>query len=551
MKVATQQWSYAHKELHMVDPEIQTVDVAVVGAGFTGLYMVHQMRERGFSVVGLERGSGVGGTWYWNRYPGLRCDVESMDYSYSFNEEIQQEWVWTEKFPAQPDILRYLEFVAQKLDLNPIFRFDTEVTSAVWDEPSATWHVQCSQGPAVHARFVVWGTGILSTPKIPDIPGLDSFQGELLITSQWPKTPVSYEGKRVAVMGTGSTGIQVIPIAAETAEHVFALQRTPSYSLPAHNKPLDPARVAEIKANYGKYRKDARATFLGCVVDSTDKSFAELGGEGARAALQKMYDYGSPMRFASTLTDIPVDLESNAFTANFVREKIRERVGDDALAVKLTPEYHILTRRLCIDTNYYETYRRENVTLVDMREEPVVRVTPTGFETTAGSYDVDMIVLATGFDAITGTLTRLDIRGRHGISLAEKWGHAPSCYLGLSVAGFPNMFMATGPASPAPQSNVVVTIEIQVEWMSQMLSTLREQGVRSFEPTEAAEQAWVDNANAITDSTLMRFSDSWYVGTNVAGKPRVQMVYLGGVPAYESALLDVAAENYAGFTLTQ
>jgi len=535
----------------MGTPAKEVIDVAVVGAGFTGIYMTHKMRELGFSVVGIERGSGVGGTWYWNRYPGLRCDVESMDYSYSFNEEIQQEWEWTEKFPAQPDILRYLEFVADKLDIRKLFRFDTEVTGAAWDESSATWTVRCNRGDDVRARFVVWGTGILSTPKIPNIPGLDSFEGELLVTSEWPHREVSFAGKRVAVMGTGSTGIQVIPIVAEQADELFVLQRTPSFSLPARNKPLDPKRVAEIKSDYAQYRKDARAQFLGCVVGSTGKSFAELGVDGARTALEATYEYGSPMRFASTLTDIPVDLESNAFTAEFAKAKIRERVGDDALADKLMPSYHILTRRLCIDTNYYETFRRENVALVDLRDEPMVRVTPNGFETEAGAYDVDMIILATGFDAITGTLTRLDIEGRNGVKLADKWSHAPSCYLGISVAGFPNMFTATGPASPAPQSNVVVTIEIQVEWMARMLTDMRERGERVFEPTEAAEQEWVDEANALTDATLMRFSDSWYVGSNVAGKPRVQMVYLGGVPAYEQALTDEADHDYRGFALSK
>ena len=526
-------------------------DVVVVGAGFTGIYMTHKLRELGFSVLGIERAAGVGGTWYWNRYPGLRCDVESLDYSYSFDDDIQQEWEWTEKFPAQPDILKYLEFVANKLSVNELFRFNTEVTGAAWDERSASWTIDVSPGDSVRARFVVWGTGILSTPKIPDIPGMETFGGELLTTATWPHSPVSFAGKRVAVLGTGSSGIQVIPIAAESAEHLFVLQRTPSFSLPAHNKPLTPERIAEVKNDYATYRANARASGLGCVTESVGKSFAELGEEQARAELEKTYAYGSPLRFASTMTDIPVDPESNRFTSEFAKAKIRERVGDDALAEKLLPNHYITTRRLCIDTNYYETFRRENVTLVDLREEPLVRLTPTGFETSAGSYDVDMFVLATGFDAVTGTLTRLNIEGRDGLKLADKWGESPACYLGVAVAGFPNMFVATGPASPAPLSNVVVSIEIHVEWIARMLNDLREQGIHVFEPTEAAEQEWVAHTNDITDQTLMRFSDSWYVGSNVSGKPRVQMVYLGGVAPYESALLDVADDNYRGFTLTK
>lgn len=547
----------------MGESPIDIVDVAVVGAGFTGIYMAHKARELGFSVVGIERGSGVGGTWYWNRYPGLRCDVESLDYSYSFSEEIQQEWTWTEKFPAQPDILRYLEFVADKLNIGPLFRFDTEVTGATWDDKSATWTVRVNSGADVRARFVVWGTGILSTPKIPDIPGMDSFRGELLTTATWPHSPVSFEGKKVAVLGTGSSGIQVIPIAAETADHLYVLQRTPSYSLPARNKPLTSERIAEVKGDYAAYRAKARASALGCVTESVGKSYAELGAEQARAELEKTYNYGSPMRFASTMTDIPVDLDSNTFTSEFARAKIRERVGNDELADKLMPDHYITTRRLCIDTNYYETFTRDNVTLIDLRDEKLIRLTETGFEVSTGStsgagqagetrhIEVDMFILATGFDAITGTLTRLDIEGRNGVKLADKWGDSPSCYLGLAVAGFPNMFTATGPASPAPLSNVVVTIEVQVEWMAQMLSDMRDRGATVFEPTEAGEQEWVDHANSITDATLMRYSDSWYVGSNVAGKPRVQMVYLGGVAPYESTLLDVAADNYRGFALTK
>ncbi len=530
--------------------QLRKVDVLVVGAGFTGIYMTHKARELGFSVMGIERGDGVGGTWYWNRYPGLRCDVESIDYSYSFNDEISQEWTWTEKFPAQPDILAYLEFAADKLDVKPLFTFGTEVTDATWDEEASLWHVATNTDLAVDATYIVWGTGILSTPKIPDIPGMDEFEGELLNTAVWPKEPVSFAGKKVAVLGTGSSGIQVIPIAAETAEHLFVLQRTPSYSLPAHNRPLAPGRMEEVKANYAAYRAEARASGLGCVTDSINKSFGELTEEEALAELERTYNYGSPMRFASTFTDIPADVDSNNFASAFAKKKIRERVGNDELADKLIPDYYITTRRLCIDTNYYETFRKDNVTLVDLREEKLVRLTKTGFETEKGSYDIDMLVLATGFDAMTGTLSRINITGRDGVTLRDKWNEAPSTYMGIAVAGFPNMFVATGPASPAPLSNVVVSIEVHVEWIADMLTFLRDKGTPTFDATTEAEQSWVDHANSITDQTLMRFSDSWYTGSNVEGKPRVQMVYLGGVAGYEAALKDVAADNYRGFALS-
>jgi cation diffusion facilitator CzcD-associated flavoprotein CzcO len=525
-------------------------DLIVVGAGFTGIYMAHKAHELGLSVVGLERGGGVGGTWYWNRYPGLRCDVESLDYSYSFSEEIQQEWNWTEKFPAQPDILAYLEFAAKKLDVVKDFRFNTEVSGATWNEATQRWLVTTDHGD-FDAKSIVWGTGILSTPKIPNIPGMDSFQGELLNTATWPQTPVSFAGKKVAVLGTGSSGIQVIPIAAETADHLYVLQRTPSYSLPANNKPLTAERVADVKSRYGAYRAEARASMLGCVTETLDKPFADMGEAEALSELNRNYDYGSPMRFASAVVDTIADEDANEFVSAFARDKIRSRVNDPRLAEKLIPDYRLLTRRLCIDTNYYEAFNRNNVTLVDLRDEELLALTPTGFTTTAGSYNVDMIVLATGFDAVTGTLSRLDIRGRGGASLSEKWHHAPASYLGLTVAGFPNMFVATGPGSPAPLSNVVVSIETHVEWISNMLAWLESQGVTSFEPTPAAEHEWTDHVNEVSDSTLMRYSDSWYTGTNVAGKPRVNVVYLGGCAPYEQQLTDVAADGYRGFIVTK
>ena len=533
-----------------MSPTPNTTDIVIVGAGFTGIYMAYKARELGFSLVGLERASGVGGTWFWNRYPGLRCDVESVDYSYSFSAELQQEWTWSEKFPSQPEILRYLEWAADKLDVTREFRFGTEVTGATWDEASARWTVTTDIGTTVVAKYIVWGTGILSTPKIPAIPGLHSFEGEVLNTATWPHDQVDFTGKRIAVLGTGSSGIQVIPIVAEQADHLYVLQRTPSFSLPAHNAPLPPERMAWVKENYAQYRANARASVLGCVTESIGKNFAELTPDEAEAELARNYDYGSPMRFASTFNDIVADPDANNAASAFAKRKIRARVADQSIADKLIPDYYITTRRLCIDTNYYETYNRPNVTLIDLREESLTGLGARSFTTAAGSYDIDMLILATGFDAVTGTLRRLAITGRDGAKLADKWGVSPATYMGITVSGFPNMFVATGPASPGALSNVVLSIEQHVEWIAEMLTFVRREGITSFDPTPDAEAAWGEHVANVSDGTLMRFSDSWYTGTNVEGKPRVNVVYLGGVATYESELRDVAAEGYRGFALT-
>jgi len=537
------------KGINVSTAQPDVTDIVVVGAGFAGIYMVHKAHELGLNVIGVERGGGVGGTWYWNRYPGLRCDVESLDYSYSFSEEIQQEWVWTEKFPAQPDILAYLEFVATKLDINKDFRFDTEVTGATWNESTQRWSVATTAG-TIDTKYVVWGTGMLSIPKIPNIPGMDSFEGELLNPATWPQEPVSFAGKKVAVLGTGSTGIQVIPIVAETAEHLYVLQRTPSFSLPAHNASLTPERVAEVKAHYTEYRAEARTQMLGCVTETRGEPFEVMGPDLARAELERNYNYGSPMRFASAIVDTVASEEANNFTASFAREKIRERIADPALAEKLMPDHFITTRRLCIDTDYYETYNRDNVTLVDLRDEELLALTPKGFRTAAGVYEVDMFILATGFDGVTGAISRIDVRGKDDVSLSAKWKEAPASYMGLSVAGFPNTFVVTGPGCPAPLSNVVLSIEIHIEWIANMIAKLEADGVSTFEPTAAAEQEWTDHVNAVSDSTLMRFSNAWYVGANVEGKARVNLVYMGGVAPYEAKLKEVADDNYRGFALT-
>jgi len=531
---------------------MERTDVAVVGAGVAGIYMTHKVRELGLSVVSFERGGGVGGTWYWNRYPGLRCDVESFDYSYSFSEEIQQEWEWTEKFPSQPEILSYLEWVTDKLEVRHFFRFNTEVTSATWDETARRWLIRTNNNDEVSAKYIIWGTGVLSTPKIPEIPGMDSFAGQILNTATWPHEDIDFTGKRVAVLGTGSSGIQVIPIVAESAEHLFVLQRTPSYTLPAFNKPLDPEYAEKVKSDYPSFRKQARSSILGAVTHSIGKNTFDLSPEEREQELQRVYDYGSPMRFASTFDDILVDLKANKVVAEFVERKIRERVNDPAIADKLIPKtYPIVSRRLCIDTNYYETFNRNNVTLIDLFEEELVELTPTGFTTTRGDYEVDVFILATGFDAVTGTLRRIDITGKDGVTLREKWGEAPSTYLGLTVTGFPNSFMITAPGSPSVSSNVVLSIEQHVEWIAEMLQHCEKSSYSSFEADVKAEQEWVDHVAEIADMTIFPLADSWYTGANIPGKPRVVLQYLGGVGAYENEINAVARDGYRGFEFTQ
>ncbi|MBK5237749.1 MAG: NAD(P)/FAD-dependent oxidoreductase [Actinomycetales bacterium] len=531
--------------------QTEQTDIVVVGAGFAGIYMAYKARELGLSIVALERGGGVGGTWYWNRYPGLRCDVESVDYSYSFSPVLQKEWTWTEKFPSQPEILRYLEWASDKLDVTRLFRFNTEVSSATWNETTRRWIVSTATGSVIETKYIVWATGMLSAPKIPDFAGLNDFAGLVLNTATWPHEPIDFTGRKVAVLGTGSSGIQVIPIVAQQAQHLYVLQRTPSFSLPAHNKSLPSERMEWVKENYGQYRADARASMLGCVTESVGKNFADLTPAEARAELERTYNYGSPMRFASTFNDIVVDPNANKAAADFAREKIRERIADPALAEKLMPDHYITTRRLCIDTDYYETYNRPNVALIDMREENLVRFTESGFETTTGTYGIDILILATGFDAVTGALHRIDITGRNGQKLANKWDVAPSCYLGIAVSSFPNMFVVAGPGSPGPLSNVVLSLEQHVEWITGMLTFLEKEGVATFEPTLDAERAWDDHVAELSNSTLMRFADSWYAGTNVEGKPRGNVVYMGGVAPYEEELIEVAAHGYPGFSLTK
>jgi len=526
------------------------VDVVVVGAGFAGLYALYRLREDGWSVQGFEAGAGVGGTWYWNRYPGARCDVASIEYSYSFSDELQQEWVWTERYATQPEILRYLDHVADRFDLHRLIRFDTRVESAVFDDTSGAWEVRTGDGALTRARFVVMATGCLSTANLPDIPGRDCFEGEVLHTGRWPHHPVDLAGRRVGVIGTGSSAIQAVPVIAEEAAELVVFQRTPNYSVPAHNHPLEPAELDAVKANYADLRERNRRTMVGAggwAPPPAGPAF-ELGEDERERVLEKRWADGG-LWFLLAFNDVVFNGATNEILADFVRRKIRAVVDDPGVAERLSPTQRIGCKRMCVDTGYYQTFNRPNVRLVDLRETPIEAITPTGVRTAAERIDLDTLVFATGFDAMTGTLMRIDIRGRHGVTLQETWAGGPRTYLGLGVPGFPNLFIITGPGSPSVLTNMVTSIEHHVEWIGDCLSHLRTQGYDTIEAGTQAAEEWVAYVNAVAGTTLFTTCNSWYLGANIPGKPRVFMPLFGFAP-YVATCTDVATNGYRGFKLS-
>jgi cation diffusion facilitator CzcD-associated flavoprotein CzcO/acetyl esterase/lipase len=530
-------------------------DAIVVGAGFAGLYALHRLRGDGLSVRVLEQGQGVGGTWYWNRYPGARCDIESVDYSYSFSDELEQEWEWSERYPAQPEILRYLEHVADRFDLRRDIDLGTRVAEVRYDDERTVWHVVTEEGARYSATHVVMACGCLSTPHRPAIDGLDDFQGASYHTARWPAEGVELAGKRVGVIGTGSTGIQLIPQAAAQAEHVYVFQRTPNFSMPARNGPLDPDRLRAIKADYRRRRRLARESLSGVPSSHPDalpqQSALEVELEERARVYEQGWATGGIGAVTLAFNDIVVNADANGTAADFVRDKIREIVRDPATAEALCPTTHpIGTKRICVDTDYYATYNRDNVTLVDVRSAPIVRLTPGGIETAGGEYALDVIVFATGFDAMTGALLEIDVRGRDGRRLGDKWSAGPRTYLGLASAGFPNLFLVTGPGSPSVLSNMVLSIEQHVDWIADCIGHMRERGLDTIEATSDAEDAWVAHVNEVAEATLFPRAGSWYMGANIPGKPRVFMPYLGGVGAYRTHCEAVAANGYEGFSVT-
>jgi cyclohexanone monooxygenase len=529
---------------------VRELDAVVVGAGFAGLYALHKLRGLGFSTRVYEAGDGVGGTWYWNRYPGARCDVESMDYSYSFSEELQQEWRWTERYSAQPEILKYVNHVADRFDLRRDIQLSTRVTSAVFDETARRWAIETDRGDRVSARFCIMATGCLSTVQEPTFEGLASFRGRWYHTGKWPHEGVDFTGQRVGVIGTGSSAIQSIPIIARQAKHLTVFQRTPNYSMPAHNAPLDPAYEAQVKANYREFRRQARESRVGFVTERSGDSALAVDVETRRREYERRWQRGG-LGFSAAYADLLTDPAANETAAEFFREKIRAIVRDPAVADLLVPrDYPLGTKRLCVDTDYYATFNRDNVTLVDLRKTPIQAITPDGLRTTERSYAFDSLVFAIGFDAMTGALLAIDVRGRAGQTLRAKWEAGPRTYLGLTVAGFPNLFMITGPGSPSVLSNMIVSIEQHVDWIADCLVRLREDGRETIEATVDAEDAWVRHVNDVGHLTLYPRANSWYMGANIPGKPRIFLPYIGGVGVYRQKCDEVAAKGYEGFVIS-
>lgn len=514
------------------------------------MYMLYRLRDMGLSAHVIEAGNGVGGTWYWNRYPGARCDSESMYYSYSFSSELEQEWNWSERYPAQPEILTYLEHVADRFDLRRDITFDTRVTAACYNESANEWEVTTDAGSTLIATYCIMATGCLSTPNAPSIAGVDDFEGAVYHTGLWPHEGVDFTGKRVGIIGTGSSGIQSIPIIAEQADHLTVFQRTPNFIVPAHNAPLDPQFEKDWKADYAEWRRKGRESFGGFPFTPGNRSALELSAEEQLKAYEDAWQEGG-FRFLSTFYDLIINEDANETAAEFVRSKIAQIVKDPETARKLMPrDYPIGSKRLALDTNYFETYNRDNVSLVDIKANPIETITTTGIRTSEGEYEFDAIVFATGFDAMTGALSKINIRGRDDLALIKKWEEGPKSYLGISIAGFPNLFTITGPGSPSVLSNMPVSIEQHVDWIADCLSYMRDHNVTTIEATPEAEDGWVQHVNEVASFTLFPKASSWYIGANIPGKPKVFMPYVGGVGPYRARCNDIAAADYEGFALT-
>ena len=531
----------------------QQVDVAVVGAGFAGLYLLHRLRKAGFTAVVLEEADDVGGTWYWNRYPGARCDIQTIDYSYTFDPELESAWQWSEKYATQPEILRYLGFVADRYDLRRDIRFGTKITAATWDEAAERWRLTTGSGATVSSRYYIMATGCLSAPKPPEIDGVKDFAGEVYFTGRWPHHEVQLAGKRVAVIGTGSSGIQSIPMFAEQAAHLTVFQRTPNFALPAHNGPAPADRLGLLEADRAGYREQARWSLAGVPWPQQTTVSWQLSDAERRERFEQAWAAGDLVYILTQLwADQAVDLEGNAIVSALIREKIRATVEDPETADTLSPHDHPFgAKRPCLDTNYYATFNRPNVTLVNLRQEPIKAITTSGIKTDKRSFDIDVIVFATGFDAMTGAIMAVHpITGRGGKSLSEVWANGPQTYLGLTVAGFPNLFMITGPGSPSVLSNMAVSIEQHVDWVVDRLVATKQSGFTAMEATETAQAGWAQHMADCATLTLHRLANTWYTGANVPGKAQGVMPYTGGVGPYRSICNEVVSRGMLGFRLT-
>ena len=525
------------------------VDAVVIGAGFAGLYMLHRLRDMGLSVRVFERGSGVGGTWYWNRYPGARCDTDSVEYSYQFSDTLQQEWRWTERFATQPEILRYLEHVADRFDLRRDIRFGTSVTEAAFDEAAGCWRIATDDGARLSATYCIMATGCLSAVNRPEFDGLDRFAGEWYHTGAWPHEGVSFAGKRVGIVGTGSSAIQSIPLIAAEASHLTVFQRQANYTVPARNAPLDAGVYADIRAQYGELRQQAKQTPTGCWWHVNPATADEMSPSARRRELEARWETGGLCMY-SVFKDVLMNDEANEIAAAFIREKIRGLVHAPQVAALLSPHSFVGCKRICLDTDYFATFNRPNVTLVDISDAPVEEITRAGLRTGGREYELDTIVFAIGYDAMTGPLLRIDIRGAGGQTLKAKWADGPRTYLGLLVEGFPNLFTITGPSSPSVLTNMVPAIEQHVEWIADCIANARACGRPRIEATREAEDGWMAHHEEVAAETLFPSCNSWYVGANVPGKPRKVTPYTGGFPTYIEKCDAVVANGYEGFSLT-
>ncbi len=526
----------------------ERIEALIIGAGFAGMYLLHRMRGLGIPAQALEAGDGVGGTWYWNRYPGARCDVESMQYSYAFSEELQQEWNWSERFAGQPEILRYANHVADRLDLRRDISFKTRATAARFDEASEAWEVETDTGRRITARHLILATGCLSSARLPDIPGIRDFAGKIYHTGQWPHEGVDFTGQRVAVIGTGSSAIQAIPVIAKEAARLTVFQRTPNFSIPSRNGPMTAEYAQSWKQDYAKKRAAARQMRTGILYHLSQIPAMSVSETERRAEYEARWAAGGTA-FMAAFSDLLTNKEANDTAADFVREKIRGLVKNPEVAEILAPKNHpIGTKRICVDTAYYETFNLPHVTLVDVHKSPITRITSTGVEAGGQTHAVDSIVFATGFDAMTGTILAIDIHGRDGVSMRDVWADGPRTHLGLMVAGFPNLFLITGPGSPSVLSNMIVSIEQHVDWVSDALAHLRAQGLSTMETTLTAQEDWVAHVNEVAHRTLYPQANSWYMGANIPGKPQLFMPYVGGVGTYRKICEEIAAKGYPGFS---
>ena len=533
-----------------LQPADATYDVVVVGAGFAGMYMLHRLRGLGLSARVYEQGGDVGGTWYWNRYPGARCDVESMQYSYSWSDELQQDWDWSERYAPQPEILKYAGHVADRFDLRKDIQFDTRVVSSVFDERDNRWTVTLGDGARARAQFVVLATGCLSNARMPDLPGLADFKGQVYHTGHWPHETVDFTGLKVGVVGTGSSAIQSIPVIAEQADHLTVFQRTANFSVPARNAALTLEERKAFRDNYPEIRRRAREEMKnGIVQEVPDRGAHDDADEVRHAKYADRWTRGG-LTFMGAYNNLALDKAANDTAADFIRARIAEIVKDPATAKLLQPDSHpVGSKRICVDTDYYATFNRDNVSLVDLKTNPIDTITAMGLRSGGRDHPLDALVLATGFDAMTGSVAKIDIRGRDGVTLNDKWSAGPRTYLGLMSAGFPNLFLITGPGSPSVLSNMIVAIEQHVDWLSDLLAVMRDQRIATIDADVGAEDAWVAHVNEVAQGTLYPTANSWYMGANVPGKPRIFMPYIGGVHVYGQKLKDVAAKGYEGFVM--